>query len=612
MSDAQPAATSSAAEPPAAGGPYAESQVEDLAKTTQAPPEQVAYSRFLEAAKAGEIERVLIEGTVLRGEIDGQRIVAVAPEGSDDAHRLIDSGADVIARQPESGGMFSGFLSRWGPVLLIIGVMIFLYRRQQAKAGGTAAHGKSQAKLMSEEDYKVTFKDVAGAESAKEDVEEVISALRDPERFKKVGGEVPRGILLAGPPGTGKTLLARAVAGESGVPFYSVGGSAFVDMYVGVGASRVRDLFAEARKKAAKTGAKGAILFIDEIDALGKSRVAGGGGGSDERDQTLNQLLSEMDGVTRSQNLIVIAATNRPDILDPALTRPGRFDRQIQVDLPSVTERQQILKVHAKTVPLADDVDLAAQSRLTPGYSGAELRNVVNEAALFAARDNRDQVSAHHFELARDKVMVGAERRSMIMTQHEKRLVAYHEAGHALVGLKVPGNDPLHKITIVPRGRAMGVAMWMPEGDRKGYTVREAKARIAMAFGGRVAERLVFGDEEVTSGAAADIRMATSIARRMVTEWGMSEVVGPIDCTEGERDRFLGRAPKVSAACAGEVEAEVKRFVQEGQDTATQILTRGFYQLEALADALLARETLTAQEIDEVLMGECAQERMSA
>jgi len=518
---------------------------------------------------------------------------------SEDVRNLRDKGVEVRAKETRQpfGLMILSFL----PYLLILGLIIFMLRQMQQGGNRAFAFGKSKAKLLSGDTPKVTFADVAGCDEAKAELEEIIDFLKDPQKFQRLGGRLPKGALLIGPPGTGKTLLAKAVAGEAGRPFFSMSGSDFVEMFVGVGASRVRDLFEQGKAHAP------CIIFIDEIDAVGRHRGAGLGGGHDEREQTLNQLLVEMDGFESNDGVILLAATNRPDILDPALLRPGRFDRQIVVDMPDVKGREQILRVHTRKIPLAPDVDLARIARGTPGLAGAELANVVNEAALLAARRNKAHVDLLDFEDARDKIMLGLERKSLVLTEEERRLTAYHEAGHALVSLHVPGSDPLHKVTIVPRGRALGITHWLPEEDRHNYTRQYILSRLVIAYGGRVAEELVFGEEKVTTGAAQDIHQATDLARRMITQFGMSEIVGPIAIGDREAEIFLGREVvqrrEISERTAELVDQELKRILSDAFERARTILTTNREALDKLAAALLERETLDGAEVDLVLAG---------
>jgi len=493
-------------------------------------------------------------------------------------------------------------LISWFPMLLLIGVWIFFMRQMQGGGGKAMGFGKSRARMLNEKSGRVTFEDVAGIDESKTELEEVVEFLRDPQKFQRLGGKIPKGVLLVGPPGTGKTLLARAIAGEANVPFFTISGSDFVEMFVGVGASRVRDMFEQGKKNAP------CIIFIDEIDAVGRHRGAGLGGGNDEREQTLNQLLVEMDGFETNEGVILIAATNRPDVLDPALLRPGRFDRQVVVPNPDILGREKILKVHMRKVPLAPDVDARVIGRGTPGFSGADLANLVNEAALMAARRNKRLVTMAEFEDAKDKVMMGAERRSMVMSEDEKKLTAYHEAGHAIVALHVPKHDPLHKVTIIPRGRALGVTMSLPERDELSMSRVQLESKIAMAFGGRIAEKIVFGDENVTTGASNDIRQATGMARAMVTEFGFSEKLGPLRYSDNEEEVFLGHSvaqkKNVSDATAKMIDEEVRRIVDTGMVTAERILTENRDDLESLAQALLEYESLSGEEIGALLRGE--------
>ncbi|MEM8590586.1 MAG: ATP-dependent zinc metalloprotease FtsH, partial [Pseudomonadota bacterium] len=493
-------------------------------------------------------------------------------------------------------------LISWFPMLLLIGVWIFFMRQMQGGGSRAMGFGKSRARLLTERTGRVTFDDVAGVDEAKQELEEVVEFLKDPQKFQRLGGKIPKGVLLVGPPGTGKTLIARAVAGEANVPFFTISGSDFVEMFVGVGASRVRDMFEQGKKNAP------CIIFIDEIDAVGRHRGAGLGGGNDEREQTLNQLLVEMDGFEANEGVILIAATNRPDVLDPALLRPGRFDRQVVVPNPDILGREKILKVHMRKVPLAPDVDAKVVARGTPGFSGADLANLVNEAALLAARAGKRVVGQHEFEMAKDKVMMGAERRSMVMTEDDKRLTAYHEAGHALVGLYMPASDPLHKVTIIPRGRALGVTVQLPERDKFNMAKIELESWMAMAFGGRIAEELIFGEENVTTGAAGDIQMATQRARAMVTQYGMSEKLGRVRYDHNEQEVFLGhsvtQSRNVSEATANVIDEEVRRIIEEGEQNARTILTEHIEELHRIAQALLEYETLSGDEVRAVIRGE--------
>ena len=512
-------------------------------------------------------------------------------------------GVKINVRPPdEDVPSLLGLLANWFPILLMIAVWVFFMRQMQSGGGRAMGFGKSKAKLLTERHGRVTFEDVAGVDEAKVDLQEIVEFLRDPQKFQRLGGRIPRGCLLVGPPGTGKTLIARAVAGEANVPFFTISGSDFVEMFVGVGASRVRDMFEQAKKNAP------CIIFIDEIDAVGRHRGAGLGGGNDEREQTLNQLLVEMDGFEANEGIIILAATNRPDVLDPALLRPGRFDRQITVPNPDVVGRERILRVHMKKVPLAPDVDPKVLARGTPGFSGADLANLVNEAALLAARRSKRMVTQAEFEDAKDKVMMGAERRSMAMTEEEKLATAYHEAGHAIVNLLVPGNDPLHKVTIIPRGRALGVTMSLPERDKLSYSKTWCDARLAMMFGGRVAEQIIYGKEHLNTGAASDIQQATGLARSMVTEWGMSEKLGPLRYTDNQQEVFLGHAitqrQNMSEDTARLIDDEIRKIVIAGQDKAWEVLGGNRDKLEALAQALMEHETISGEECMTVMRGE--------
>ncbi len=561
----------------------------------------ISYSEFVEAVDAGDVTNVTLDGekVLFRGR-DGQDYVTIKPDGSEIADRLIDQGVAVNAKPQEQSG-FTTILMTFLPFLLLIGVWIYFMNRMQGGGrGGAMGFGKSRAKLLTEKHGRVTFDDVAGIDEAKEELEEIVEFLRNPQKFSRLGGKIPKGALLVGPPGTGKTLLARAIAGEAGVPFFTISGSDFVEMFVGVGASRVRDMFEQAKKNAP------CIVFIDEIDAVGRSRGVGYGGGNDEREQTLNQLLVEMDGFEANEGIIIVAATNRPDVLDPALLRPGRFDRQVQVPNPDIKGREKILGVHARKVPLGPNVDLRIIARGTPGFSGADLANLVNEAALMAARIGRRFVTMDDFENAKDKVMMGAERRSMVMTEDEKKLTAYHEAGHAIVGLNVPQHDPIHKATIIPRGRALGLVLSLPERDQLSVTMVKYKSKIAMAMGGKVAEELTFGSENVTSGAASDIQQVSKIARAMVTQFGMSEKLGNIDYAN-ERESFLGQyggGTNHAQSTQKLIDEEVQKIVDEGYETAKRILTEKKDDLERLAQGLLEYETLTGNEITKVIAGE--------
>ncbi len=560
----------------------------------------ISFSEFVSAVDRGDVTSVTLDGEriTFRGG-DGQDYVTIQPQGADIVERLIAQDVTVNARPQQQSG-FTTVLMTFLPFLILIGVWIYFMNRMQGGGrGGAMGFGKSRAKLLTEKHGRVTFDDVAGIDEAKDELEEIVEFLRNPQKFSRLGGKIPKGALLVGPPGTGKTLLARAIAGEAGVPFFTISGSDFVEMFVGVGASRVRDMFEQAKKNAP------CIVFIDEIDAVGRSRGVGYGGGNDEREQTLNQLLVEMDGFEANEGIIIVAATNRPDVLDPALLRPGRFDRQVQVPNPDIKGREKILGVHARKVPLGPDVDLRIIARGTPGFSGADLANLVNEAALMAARVGRRFVTMDDFESAKDKVMMGAERRSMVMSEDEKKLTAYHEAGHAIVGLNVPQHDPIHKATIIPRGRALGLVLSLPERDQLSVTYTKYRSKIAMAMGGRVAEELIFGKENVTSGAASDIQQVTRIARAMVTQFGFSDQLGHIDYAN-ERESYLGayNAPSnTSPETQQKIDAEVKRLVDEGYATATRILTEKIDDLHRLAQGLLEYETLTGIEIQKVIDG---------
>jgi cell division protease FtsH len=567
---------------------------------------QIAYSDFLHDVSGGRVKSVTIAGQRISGTYadNSQTFQSYAPPGDSQlVQKLEDKGVTIHAR-PESDGSSSLFsiLLSWLPMILILGVWIFFMRQMQSGSGRAMGFGKSKAKLLTEAHGRITFQDVAGVDEAKEDLEEIVEFLRDPQKFQRLGGKIPRGVLLVGPPGTGKTLLARSVAGEANVPFFTISGSDFVEMFVGVGASRVRDMFDQAKKNAP------CIIFIDEIDAVGRHRGAGLGGGNDEREQTLNQLLVEMDGFEANEGIILIAATNRPDVLDPALLRPGRFDRQVVVPNPDIIGREKILKVHVRNVPLAPNVDLKVIARGTPGFSGADLANLVNEAALMAARRNKRLVTMAEFEDAKDKVMMGAERRSTAMTQAEKELTAYHEAGHAILALNVPSADPLHKATIIPRGRALGMVMQLPEGDRYSMSYKYMISRLAIMMGGRVAEEIKFGKENITSGAASDIDQATKLARAMVTRWGFSDKLGQVAYGENQDEVFLGhsvaRQQNISEDTAQIIDDEVRRLTDEAYQTARQILTKKKKDWITLAEGLLEYETLSGEEIKQLLAGQ--------
>jgi cell division protease FtsH len=562
------------------------------------------YSEFRKAVDAGEVNEVTLDGDTVTWKDQGLNQYTTTKPTDDPTlvQNLRDRGVriNVVAEHGQNTLLYA--LINWFPMLLLIGVWIFFMRQMQSGGGKAMGFGKSRARLLTEKTGRVTFEDVAGIDEAKQELQEIVEFLKDPQKFQRLGGKIPKGCLLVGPPGTGKTLLARAIAGEANVPFFTISGSDFVEMFVGVGASRVRDMFEQGKKNAP------CIIFIDEIDAVGRHRGAGLGGGNDEREQTLNQLLVEMDGFEANEGVILIAATNRPDVLDPALLRPGRFDRQVVVPNPDINGRDQILKVHMRKVPLAPDVDARVIARGTPGFSGADLANLVNEAALLAARAGRRVVTMVEFESAKDKVMMGTERRSMVMSEEEKKLTAYHEAGHALVGLIVPKHDPLHKVTIIPRGRALGVTMSLPERDRYGMAKIELESKIAVMFGGRIAEELIFGPENVTTGASSDIQQATSMARRMVTEWGMSAKLGPIKYSDNEEEVFLGHSvtqrKNVSDATAKLIDDEIRRLIDEGESSARRILTEHLDDLHTIANALLEYETLSGEEVKALLRGD--------
>tara|TARA_B100000579_G_scaffold392947_1_gene369232 strand:+ start:349 stop:2265 length:1917 start_codon:yes stop_codon:yes gene_type:complete len=561
----------------------------------------LTYSQFLDEVEVGSIKDVVIKGNNITGSYeDGRSFKTYAANDPTLVDRLNSRGVNISAAPLDDGyPSILGILISWFPMLLLIGVWIFFMRQMQGGKGGAMGFGRSKAKLLTENKNKVTFNDVAGIDEAKEELVEIVEFLRDPRKFQKLGGRIPKGALLIGPPGTGKTLLARAVAGEAGVPFFTISGSDFVEMFVGVGASRVRDMFEQGRRNAP------CIIFIDEIDAVGRSRGAGLGGGNDEREQTLNQILVEMDGFDTQEGIILVAATNRPDVLDPALLRPGRFDRQVVVPNPDILGREAILKVHIKKISVAPDVDIRTIARGTPGFSGADLANIVNESALLAARKNKKIVTMVDFEEAKDKVMMGAERRSLVMTQAEKELTAYHEGGHAIVALNQPASDPIHKATIIPRGRALGMVMRLPERDQLSLPREKMFADITVAMGGRVAEEIIFGDKKVTSGASSDIEMATKMARNMVTKYGMSEKLGPIQYGENEEEVFLGRSVQkhqnVSEDTARLIDSEIRKIVDTCYDLAKQILTDKKDDLHKLAKGLIEYETLTGEEITSLL-----------
>jgi len=571
-----------------------------------APSAQMSYSQFLQDAKQGRIAQVTIDGRAIMGRTSGgERFTTYSPEtdNSPMIGELLNHGVEIEGQAPEKQGLLMQIFISWFPMLLLIGIWVFFLRQMQGGGAGRGAmsFGKSRARMMSEDQIKVTFADVAGVDEAKEEVAELVEFLRDPGKFQKLGGKIPRGVLMVGSPGTGKTLLAKAIAGEAKVPFFSISGSDFVEMFVGVGASRVRDMFEQAKKHAP------CIIFIDEIDAVGRHRGAGLGGGHDEREQTLNQLLVEMDGFEGNEGIIVIAATNRPDVLDPALLRPGRFDRQVVVPLPDVRGREQILKVHMRKVPLADNVKPSVIARGTPGFSGADLANLVNEAALFAARANKRDVDMDDFEKAKDKIMMGAERKSMVMSEDEKKLTAYHEAGHAIVGRLVPAHDPVYKVSIIPRGRALGVTMFLPEGDRYSYSKQRLESQISSMFGGRIAESIIFGPEQVTTGAQNDIERATDIARNMVTKWGLSDRLGPLTYSEDDGEVFLGRSvtrhKNVSDETAHVIDEEIRMIIDRNYQRSEGLLRERLDTLHAMAEALIKYETIDAEQIDDLMAG---------
>jgi cell division protease FtsH len=569
-------------------------------------PQDIAYSAFLDDVKAERVESVILQGEMIYGERKDKTTFKTRNPETDytaligtlyNAHVKIDS------REPKQPNFIGQLLLQMAPAFLLILVFLYMLRQMQGASGGRGAmsFGKSRARLLGEDQVNVTFADVAGVDEAKQEVGEIVDFLKDPGKFQKLGGKIPKGVLMVGSPGTGKTLLARAIAGEAKVPFFTISGSDFVEMFVGVGASRVRDMFEQAKKHAP------CIIFIDEIDAVGRHRGAGLGGGHDEREQTLNQLLVEMDGFEGNEGIIVIAATNRPDVLDPALLRPGRFDRQVVVPLPDVRGREQILRVHMRRVPLADDVKPALIARGTPGFSGADLANLVNEAALFAARANKRIVGMEEFERAKDKIMMGTERRSMVMSEAEKRMTAYHEAGHAIVGMTVPEHDPVYKVTIIPRGRALGVTQFLPEQDRYSFSKRRLESAIATLFGGRIAEELIFGPESVTTGASNDIERATDLARNMVTKWGLSDKLGPLTYSEETGEVFLGRSvtqhKQVSDVTAHAIDEEVRRVIEGNYQRARQILTTKLDRLHVMAEALIKYETIDEEQLKDIMAG---------
>jgi cell division protease FtsH len=565
---------------------------------------QTSYTQFVNEVRSGVVRDVNIDrtaGTITGIKNNGERFQTIMPLYDDDLiNDLLKNDVNVKGVAPEEQSFLANIFISWFPMLLLIGVWIFFMRQMQGGGGkGAMSFGKSKARLMGEDQVKTTFADVAGCDEAKEDVTELVDFLRDPSKFQKLGGNIPKGVLMVGPPGTGKTLLAKAVAGEAKVPFFTISGSDFVEMFVGVGASRVRDMFDQAKKAAP------CIIFIDEIDAVGRKRGAGMGGGHDEREQTLNQMLVEMDGFEGNEGIIVIAATNRPDVLDPALLRPGRFDRQVVVGLPDVRGREQILNVHMRKVPLDENVEASVIARGTPGFSGADLANLVNEAALFAARGNKRKVSMAEFDAAKDKIMMGAERKSMVMSEKEKEMTAYHEAGHAIVGRLVPEHDPVYKVSIIPRGRALGVTMYLPEQDRVSHSKEHLESMLSSLYGGRIAEAIIYGDDKVTTGASNDIERATDIARKMVTQWGLSPKLGPQMYMEEQGEMFMGggssRMAGVSDETAKLIDAEIKDFVTRNYDRAEQILKDNMDILHAMKDALMKYETIDAGQIDDLM-----------
>jgi cell division protease FtsH len=569
-------------------------------------PQDIPYSTFIDDVKSSRVESVVLQGEMIYGvRKDKSTFKTHNPETDYTAliGTLLKSGVSLDSREPKQPNFIGQLFLQMAPALLLILVFLYMLRQMQGASGGRGAmsFGKSRARLLGEDQVNVTFADVAGVDEAKQEVGEIVDFLKDPGKFQKLGGKIPKGVLMVGSPGTGKTLLARAIAGEAKVPFFTISGSDFVEMFVGVGASRVRDMFEQAKKHAP------CIIFIDEIDAVGRHRGAGLGGGHDEREQTLNQLLVEMDGFEGNEGIIVIAATNRPDVLDPALLRPGRFDRQVVVPLPDVRGREQILRVHMRRVPLADDVKPGLIARGTPGFSGADLANLVNEAALFAARANKRIVGMEEFERAKDKIMMGTERRSMVMSEAEKKMTAYHEAGHAIVGMTVPEHDPVYKVTIIPRGRALGVTQFLPEQDRYSFSKRRLESAIATLFGGRIAEELIFGPESVTTGASNDIERATELARNMVTKWGLSDKLGPLTYSEETGEVFLGRSvtqhKQVSDVTAHAIDEEVRRVIESNYQRARQILTTALEKLHRMAEALMKYETIDEEQLKDIMAG---------
>ena len=571
---------------------------------------EITYSQFISDVKTGRIGTVSIEGSSITGNrTDGNRFTTYSPETNNDAliGTLLENNVEIKGTEPNKNSFWAHALISWFPIILLLGIWIYFMRQMQGGGGrgGALSFGKSRARLLSEDQVKITFSDVAGVEEAKQEVSELVEFLRDPGKFQKLGGKIPSGVLMIGSPGTGKTLLAKAIAGEAKVPFFTISGSDFVEMFVGVGASHVRDMFEQAKKHSP------CIIFIDEIDAVGRHRGAGLGGGHDEREQTLNQLLVEMDGFEGNEGVIVIAATNRPDVLDPALLRPGRFDRQVVVPLPDIRGREQILKVHMRKVALGGNVKANIIARGTPGFSGADLSNLVNEAALFAARANKKLVDMEEFERAKDKIMMGAERRSLVMSEEEKRLTAYHEAGHAIVGRLVPSHDPVYKVTIIPRGRALGVTMFLPEEDRLSYSKELLDSQISSLFGGRIAEELIFDASKVTTGASNDIERATQLARNMVTKWGLSEKLGPLTYSEEDGEVFLGRSVTQHKAISDEtshaIDKEIRNIINKNYKRSEQILKKNIGKLHLMADALIKYETIDADQIDDIMKGKTPQ-----